>query len=113
MVDIKLYGPIEAETAYRVKAELESAGGDEIVVRIDSPGGSVFAGFSIWEAFSAYEGPKRAVIEAAAFSIAGFIATAFDDIEIVPNGYIMIHNPHVVSQGDADQLTKDAELLAK
>lgn len=84
-----------------------------LVVRIDSGGGSVFDGLSIYEAFANYPGPKKAVIESTAFSIASYIAMAFDDVEIAENGYVMIHEPAESVDGTASDLTKSAETLAK
>ena len=115
MIDIKLYGPVDADVANRIKAELSSANGKPVQLRVDSPGGSVWAGFSIWEAFSSYEGEKSCLVEAAAFSIASFILTAFDKdkVTLAKNAYVMVHNPYVSTTGDSDQLAKDAALLAK
>ena len=115
MIDIKLYGVVDADMANRIKAELRSADGKPVRLLVDSPGGSVWAGFSIWEAFSSYEGEKECLVEAAAFSIASFILTAFDKerVSMSKNAYVMVHNPYVSTTGDADQLAKDAALLAK
>jgi len=84
-----------------------------IVVKIHSEGGSVIEGFAIYDALSAYAGPKTAVIESSAFSIASFIPMACEQVEITPNGYMMLHNPWMTSEGDADSLSKDAVLLSK
>lgn len=95
-----------------VKAEIELADRTKpLVVRIHSEGGSVFEGFAIYDAFKAYEGPKKCVIESSAFSISSFIPMAFDDVEITPNGYIMIHNPSVEAEGDDEELSNQSELL--
>jgi len=82
-----------------------------LVVRIHSEGGSVFEGFAIYDALKAYEGPKRCVVESSAFSIASFVTMAFNDIEITPNGYLMLHCPYVQAIGDAEELTKQVQLL--
>ena len=112
--EILIYGEIGVDvTAADIKSQLGDAAGDEIIVRIDSFGGAVFQGLSIFQAFDAYEGKKSAVIESAAFSIASYIAMAFDRLEIAANGYLMIHNPSVMSEGDSDQLKRDAALLSK
>ncbi len=115
MVDVLIYGVIgEDVTAADVKAQLAEADGEEVVVRIDSPGGSVFQGFSIFDAIAAYKGPKRAVIESAAFSIASYIAMApFDSVEITSNGYLMMHNPTKQMVGDDDQFEREAKNLRK
>jgi len=82
-------------------------------VKIHSEGGSVVEGFRIYDLVAAYAGPKRAVIESAAYSIASFIPMAFDEIEIAPNGYMMLHNPYMGAEGDDEELAAKAEFLAK
>jgi ATP-dependent protease ClpP protease subunit len=118
--EINLFGPIgnfgseRGITAQQVKtllAKMDQT--QELVVRIDSEGGSVFDGLSIYDAFANYPGPKKAVIESTAFSIASYIAMAFDDVEIAENGYVMIHEPASSVDGTASDMTKSAELLAK
>lgn len=115
MSEILLFGVIgEDVTAPEVKALLAEADRDEeLVVRIDSPGGSVFVGNAIHSALSEYDGPKKAVVESFAGSIASYILTAFDNVEITPNGYVMIHNPTLLSEGDDEDHARDAKLLGE
>ena len=115
MPDIKLYGTITSETAYTVKQIIDNADPkDELLVRIDSPGGSVFAGTSILTAIQNAPNPKRAIVESAAFSIASYILMAFEDVEISENGYVIIHNPLIPQTGGtAASLQKDVDLLNK
>lgn len=101
-------------SAASVKAALESADRTKpLVVRIHSEGGSVFEGFAIYDALRAYDGPKKAVIESYAASIASFIPMAFDEVEITPNGYMMIHNPWMETTGDAEAMAKTSTLLSQ
>lgn len=113
--EMKLYGVIgDTITGPSIKAMLSTMDQTQpLYVRIDSEGGSVFDGLSIYEAFAAYPGPKKAIIEPTAFSIASYIAAAFDEVEIVENGYVMIHSPWTEAVGNATEMTKQAELLAK
>ena len=115
MNEIKLYGTIGQPnmTSQKFKTLMAQADpSEELVIRIDSEGGSVFDGFGIHDAIKAWEGPTRAVVESSAFSIASFIAMAADTVEITENGYLMIHNPWMESAGDYAQLAKDAQTLA-
>jgi ATP-dependent protease ClpP protease subunit len=114
--EIRLYGAIgyPGMTSQLFKTLLADANpAEEVVIRIDSEGGSVFDGFGIYDALKAYEGRTRAVVESSAFSIASFIAMAADTVEITENGYLMIHNPYMQTEGDYAKLAKDAEQLAK
>jgi len=85
--------------------------GSPIHVKIHSEGGSVFEGFRIHDVFASYPGEKRITIESSAFSIASFIPMAFEDIEITPNGFVMIHNPYVESEGDDEDHAAAAATL--
>jgi ATP-dependent protease ClpP protease subunit len=92
---------------------LPTNGTDPIDVRIHSEGGNVFEGFAIYDAFAAYQGPKTATVESSAFSIASFVITAFDDVSITPNGYLMLHNPYAGVEGDDEELAKSSMMLAQ
>lgn len=114
MNEIELYGVIGLDVMPAdIKAELEMMDdADMLVVRIDSQGGSAFAGNSIYSALKNYDGPKKAIVESFAGSIASYILTAFDQVEITANGYVMIHNPTMASDGDDEAHARDAKLLA-
>jgi len=93
------------------KSQLPINGLDPIEVSIHSEGGSVIEGFSIFDAIQSYAGPKKCVVASAAFSIASFIPMAFDDVEITPNGYLMLHNPYAFCEGDSAEMSKMAGVL--
>jgi ATP-dependent protease ClpP protease subunit len=115
--DLIIDGPIgtgegEVSAAF-VRSQLAAADPLEtLTVRIHSEGGSVFEGFAIYDALQAYQGAKRCVIASSAFSISSFIPMAFDDIEITPNGYLMLHNPYVEVEGDDEELASKSQLLS-
>jgi ATP-dependent protease ClpP protease subunit len=88
-------------------------GNEPIRVSIHSEGGSVFEGFAIYDAFTNYSGPKTISVESTAFSIASFIAMAFDEIEMSPNAYLMLHNPRVGIEGDDEELAKSAGMIGQ
>lgn len=114
--EIKLYGPIgyPGMTSAAFKSMLAEADPQqELVICIDSEGGSVFDGLGIYDAIKAWPGSVRAVVESSAFSIASFIAMAADRVEITENGYLMLHNPYTMTEGDHEDLQKQAELLGK
>ena len=100
-------------SAVMIREQLPENGIDPIAVKIHSEGGSVFEGFAIHDAFAAYQGPKSLSIESSAFSIASFIACAFDDVEISSNGYMMLHNPYAQVEGDDEDFARQSEMLGK
>lgn len=115
MFEIRIDGVIgkgEGEiSAAMVRAMLPEDQTQPIVVKLHTEGGNVFEGFAIYDLFANYAGPKKAVVESVAFSIGSFIPMAFDDVEITPNGYMMLHNPYVQIEGDDEALLTNAALL--
>lgn len=102
-------GEISAEW---FRDQLPENGTEAIRVSIHSEGGSVFEGFAIHDAIASYAGPKSAAIESTAFSIASYIAMAFDDVEMSPNAYLMLHNPRIEIEGDDEELTARAGMMS-
>lgn len=102
---IAIDGPIGSEpgelSARWFRSQLP-ADGSPIVVRIHSEGGSVFEAFSIFDSIANYAGKKTAIVESMAFSAASLLLAAFDDVEITPNGYVMIHAPHFDGEDELD-----------
>lgn len=119
--EILLYGPIAGESSWwgdevtpRSFAEdLESLGGKDVTVRINSGGGDVFAAHAIHNQLVAYKGRVTVVIDGLVASAATIIAVAGDRIIMPSNALFMIHNP-AIGLSDyygADELLKAAEAL--
>lgn len=102
--------PGEISASY-ITSQLPESGNEPIEIEIHSEGGSVIEGFAAYDAIAAYQGPKKVSVKSSAFSIASFIAMAGDEIEITPNGYLMIHRPYLGTEGDDEELANEAELL--
>lgn len=81
------------------------------LVRINSPGGSVFDGIAIANYLRGLDATVQ--IDGLAASIAGIIALAGKEVRIAENGFFMIHNPWGVAVGDAEELAAQSELLSK
>ena len=108
----ELFG-LEAATPKYFRNELNSADGD-ITVRINSEGGDAFAAAAIYTMLKDYGNTKGRVtvkIDGLAASAASVVAMAGDVIEISPVGMIMIHNPWLWTQGDADEMRTAARFL--
>lgn len=75
--------------------ELEALGEDvpEIIVRINSPGGDVFAANAIYTRLKDHPANITVKIDGWAASAATIIAMAGDTIKIAKNGVFMIHDP--------------------
>lgn len=103
---------IERDYHLEVKRQIDALkGATSLVVHIQSPGGSVAAGFNTYHILKAAGKPIKTIIEGEAQSIATFIALAGDTVEIRNPSIFMIHNPWNEIQGDADSLEAGASEL--
>lgn len=118
MNQIDIYGDIgesffgDSVSASDVKSQLSSMSGD-VLVRINSAGGSVFDGFAIYNLLNEYSGEVTVKIDALAASAASVVAMAGDAIEMADNALFMIHNPWTIALGDSKDMKKTADLLDK
>lgn len=101
---------IEAASPKKISDALREAGGQEVEVHINSPGGDVFAGSEIYTALRSYPGKIRIKIVGIAASAASVIAQAGES-EISPTGMFMIHNVKTYSSGDYRDMEYTAEAL--
>lgn len=84
-----------------------------IHLRINSPGGSVFAARAIEQALRDHPARVVAHIDGLAASAATFIAMAADEIIIGQGSLFMIHKAWSVAFGNADDMMTTAALLEK
>lgn len=84
---------------------------DEIILRVNSPGGSVYDGIAITNALRSHSAKVTAYVDGIAASIASVIITAADEVVMMPNSEIMIHEPWGYGMGDARDLAKTAGRL--
>lgn len=84
-----------------------------IHLRIDSPGGEVFAGQSMAQAIREHPATVVAHIDGLAASAASWVALAADEVVINPGGMIMIHQAQGIAVGNAADLRGTADLLEK
>jgi ATP-dependent Clp endopeptidase proteolytic subunit ClpP len=118
MADLNLYGEIGGFTDESISAarwaEMTSTidPEDELTVYINSPGGSVFDGLTIYQSLVNRPGENHIVIQGVAASIASVIAMAGDSITMGQASRYMIHNPmgpSAIAFGTADDLRDAAE----
>lgn len=109
-MDIFIDRPIGTQpgevSVQEIKQQLARAAGQPITVRIHSEGGSVFEAFAMIDALKAYPGPKRCIVESAAFSAASLVAMAFDDRQATENAFVMVHNPHMDDESEPPVIEK-------
>jgi ATP-dependent Clp endopeptidase proteolytic subunit ClpP len=95
----------------KTKQFLKESSGD-IEVFLNSPGGEVYEGVSIYNELISYDkGKVHITIGALCASIATYIAMAGDIIKAYDNSTFMIHNVWTVSIGDHRELRNTADII--
>lgn len=96
----------EGVTARRVGTALAAAGGREVTVNVNSPGGDFFEGVAIYNLLRDYPAKVTVRILGIAASAASVIAMAGDEIQIGKAGFIMVHNAWTVVVGNRHDLSE-------
>ena len=104
------WGGVAAEAFVK---ELNATAAPTIHLRINSPGGEVFAARAIEAAIRNHPARIVAHVDGYAASAASFVAVACDEVEIAPGGFFMINKAWTFTAGNADDLLHTAEMLEK
>ena len=108
--EIGLYGVNAKSFVEEIKEIPKSA---SVLLRINSPGGSVVDGLAIYDAVNRLPQKVTSRIEGIAASMASVIALAADEVVMSENSLYMIHNVWGGEVGDSDDLRKAADLMDK
>lgn len=84
-----------------------------INLRVNSPGGSVFAARAMEQALRAHKGKVVVHIDGLAASAATFVSMAGDEVVMAKGAMFMIHKAWTGMWGNAEDLRKEADLLDK
>lgn len=107
--NIDIIGTIgEDSTIKTLKANLKEADGKDLVLNIDSLGGSVFDGIAQYNALQEYPGKITAKINGVAASAASYLPLAADKVIAHENSTFMIHNVWSFVWGDHLAMRKEA-----
>ncbi len=118
--ELVLYGEIANSSWYeddvtpkQFAEDLKALGGKDLKLRINSPGGDVFAAQAIYNQLKSYTGNITACIDGMAASAATIITCAADKVVMPSNGIFMIHNPMCIVMGymDVPKLKKMTDRL--
>ena len=101
---------IENTSPKKILKALQEAGGEDIEIYINFPGGSIFAGSEIYTELRNYAGKKVIKITGIAASAASVIAQA-GECEISPTGMFMIHNVRTSASGDYRNMDQTGNAL--
>lgn len=100
-------------TAKSFQKELAAIKASQIDLHINSPGGEVFDGITIYNLLKQHPANVTTYIDGLAASIASVIALAGNTVIMAENALYMIHNPWGLAMGDATEMRKTADLLDK
>lgn len=101
----------EGVTAKRVAAALRSLGQGPVTVNVNSPGGDMFEGLTIYNLLREHDGEVTVKVLGLAASAASIIAMAGDTVQIARAGFLMIHNAWVMAIGNRHDLIEVAQTL--
>lgn len=105
---IFLLGPVEDYMANVIVAQMLFLQAEdpkkEISLYINSPGGSVTAGLSIYDTMKFVSCPVNTLCMGQAASMGAFLLSSGDKRKALPNSRIMIHQPSGGSQGQATDM---------
>lgn len=85
--------------------------GEELLLEVNSIGGSVFGGNEIYALLEGCSNPTRAIIQSLAASAASYMIMACDRIDIHLPAQLMIHRASTVAWGNAEDLQQAQQML--
>lgn len=85
--------------------------GEELILEINSIGGSVLAGNEIYALLEGCSNPTRAVIQSMAASAASYMIMSCDRIEICLPAQLMIHRASTFAFGNTEDLQQAQQML--
>lgn len=93
--------------------QLNAIEADEIHLRINSPGGSVFDGQAMITAMRQHSANVVAHVDGIAASMAAMIAVSADEACMADGAFMMIHDPWSIVIGPSSEMRREANLLDK
>lgn len=94
-----------------ISAALEAAGGEDVAVLINSPGGDMTVGTEIRSILRRYKGKTTALFQGYGASSATLAASGCTEIHSEPGALLCYHNPTGGAHGDYQTLGNAAESL--
>lgn len=112
--DIYLKGIIHAEygvSAADLRNAFDQAGGGDVSMHLNSPGGDVFEGREMQAIIASYPGKITAIIEGVAASAATFVALSCAEVQMLKGSRFMIHNGMTIAFGNKANMKAAYDLL--
>ncbi|WP_204955675.1 head maturation protease, ClpP-related [Metabacillus crassostreae] len=117
--ELTIYGDIgeswwwETTSATDVDNALKSAGSNDLIIHLNSPGGSAFDGIAIYNRLKAHKGKVTIHVDGWACSAASIIAMAADELIMGAGSMLMIHEASTIVWGSKTLMRKEADMLEK
>ena len=115
---IEVVGEINSESVYSIILQLrylqQQDSEKEIILYINSPGGSISAGLALYDVMQAVSCPIRTVCVGMAASMGALLFAAGDKRDMLPHAEIMVHDPLTTGiQGSALSIEEESRRLMK
>jgi len=98
-------------TASDFSAALTELEGQDVVIELDSEGGSVTEGLAIFNAIAKHDGDVTVIIDTLAASIATVICCAASKVKMNSNAKYFVHRAWTVAAGNCRDFMSTAQLL--
>lgn len=112
-LEILLYEEIWPGDARPFAEALQRSPAKPLLLRVNSPGGDVFAGVAIANAIRAHKAATRTIVDGIAASIASYVAISAGAVEMAAETFLMVHRAIAFVGGRSEDLRTTAELLDK
>ena len=113
-MQVFIYEPISNFTLSEFTESIKEVSETEAIeLRINSPGGDVFAGFTLASLIQSLPNKVTVHVDGLAGSIASVIALSGDTVLISEQGSFMIHNASIGIGGNKEEMQDRIELLAQ
>jgi ATP-dependent Clp protease, protease subunit len=119
VTELTIYGDIgeswwwESTSATDVDSALKEAGNNDLVIHLNSPGGSAFDGIAIYNRLKSHKGKVKIHVDGWACSAASIIAMAADELIMGAGSMMMIHEASTIVWGSKTLMRKEADMLEK
>lgn len=108
---LRFWGWRDLTAPMDIQAALEAAGGDEVTLLINSPGGDMAVGGEIRSMLRRYQGKTTALFQGFGASAATLAASACDVVRSEPGALLCYHNPIGGVNGDFHELKRASEAM--
>lgn len=108
---LRFWGWRDITAPMDIQAALEAAGGEDVTVLINSPGGDMAVGLEIRSMLRRYGGKTTALFQGYGASAATLAATGCQVIQSEPGALLCYHNPSGGAEGDHRDMRRAEEAL--